>query len=135
MSRLFHIWKRSVDLFETFSNISLGKYVILASLLFFPFVILFHSDLLNVKGNSDSTYISNWTTPLLLTLTRTFSTLLLATRYIETDTLLFIDQVAADFFGQYYRIIKNKNVLWDFLVSTVQLHLFLCLHKYISTRN
>ena len=135
MSRLFHIWKRSVDLFETSSNISLGKYVILASFVVLSLCYSFSFRLTQCKGNSDSTYISNWTTPLLLTLTRTFSTLLLATKYIETDTLLFIDQVAADFFGQYYRIIKNKNVLWDFLVSTVQLHLFLSLHKYISTRN
>ena len=51
--------------------------------------------------------------------------------YIETGTLIFIDQVAADFFGYYCRIIKQGlGMSWDFLVGTVWLHLFLCLHEY-----
>ena len=51
-------------------------------------------------------------------------------RYIETGMLLFIDRVAADFFCLVYCRIGRS---WDFLVGTVWLHLFLCLHDYMLT--
>ena len=48
--------------------------------------------------------------------------------------ILFIDQVATDFFGGHCGIIKKGlERSWDFLVRTVWLHLFLCLHEYILT--
>ena len=48
--------------------------------------------------------------------------------------ILFIDRVAADFFELVCRIVKKGlGSSWDLLVGTVWLHLFLCLHEYIST--
>ena len=53
---------------------------------------------------------------------------------VYRDKYLFIDRVAADFFGQYCRIVKKGlGRSWDFLVGTVWLHIFLCLHEYILT--
>ena len=53
---------------------------------------------------------------------------------IETGMILFIDRVAADFLVrsmEFHNIGLGRS--WDFLVGTVWLHLFLCLHEYIFT--
>ena len=48
--------------------------------------------------------------------------------------ILFKDRVAADFLVrsmEFHNIGLGRS--WDFLVGTVWLHLFLCLHEYILT--
>ena len=48
--------------------------------------------------------------------------------------ILFKDHVAADFLvrpKEFHKIGLGSS--WDLLVSTVGLHLFLCLHEYILT--